>query len=202
MAVDFELRPDRRGRVVYRRLADHVLQTFVLGGFRAVVFGGSVAAVLGGLDRLRIFLVRVVLLGAARLLYGLAKLLVGPARPGVRRFLLPVLPLARLAAVPRVAATAPRGGVRDLHQTSGAAREDAGHFFGRFGRAATGSAGGSGSEAGSSGGDAGLPGGPARGWRSRGRLRGCCASPRAQVASRSRSDRVCSKKLVPLCSGL
>ena len=127
VAVDFELRPDGRGRVVHGRLADHVLQILVLRGLRAVVFRGSVAAVLGRFHGLRIFLVRVVLLGAARLLDGLAKLFVGPGRPGVRRFLLPVLPLAGLAAVPRVAAAAPGSGVRDLHQTGGAAREDAGH---------------------------------------------------------------------------
>jgi hypothetical protein len=115
VAVDFQLRPDSCRRVVHGRLADHILQTFVLRGLRAVVFCGRVAAVLGGLDGLRIFLVRVVLLGAARLLYRLAVLFVGPGRPGVRRFLLPVLPLAGLAAVARVAAAAPRGGVGDLH---------------------------------------------------------------------------------------
>ena len=108
VAVDFQLRPDRRGRVVHGRLADDVLQILVLRGLRAVVFGGSVAAVLGSFYRLRIFLVGVVLLGAARLLDGLAELLVGPARPRVRRLLFPVLPLAGLAAVVALATVACR----------------------------------------------------------------------------------------------
>ena len=120
VAVDFQLRPNGRRRVVHGRLADHVLQIFVLRGLGAVVFCGSVAAVLGRLDGLRVFLVRVVLLGAARLLYRLAELLVGPGRPGVRRFLLPMFSLTSLAAVARVAAAAPRGGMWYFDQAGGA----------------------------------------------------------------------------------
>ena len=52
--------------------------------------------------------------------------------------LLPVLSLAGLAAVARVAAAAPGSGVGYFYQTRGAAREDAGHFFELVGRAATG----------------------------------------------------------------
>ena len=120
VAVDFQLRPDSRRRVIYRRLTDHVLQILVLRGFRAVVFCGSVAAVLGSFYCLLIFLIGVVLLGASRLFYRLAKLLVGPRRPGVRRLLFPVLSLTSLAAVARVAAAAPRGGMWYFDQAGGA----------------------------------------------------------------------------------
>ena len=37
VAVDFELRPNGRRRVVHGRLTDHVLQIFVLRGLGAVV---------------------------------------------------------------------------------------------------------------------------------------------------------------------
>ena len=145
-----------------------------------------------------IFLVRVVLLGAARLFYDFTKLLVGPRRPGVRRFLLPMFSLASLAAVARVAAAAP-GAVWGISTKQAAHLVNIPAIFwvvrprgDRDRRVAVDR------RAGSRGGGAGLPGGPALALATeRASARLLCVGSRARGWPPGAPDRALALKVVP-----